>query len=285
MAAMTFKHRINQLRAKFISTRTAVQTLFLFAWLDPLLLRMHHICGTVFHCHSCPLALFACPVGIVANFSALQIFPFMAVGTVLLVGTVFGSLICGWVCPFGFLQDLAGRLSRYKLHLPGWTSHFRYAVLLGAVIFIPYFFGSSHPLFICSFCPVGTLEGAVPSMARQYFTGQTVTWPNVLKITVTVLFLMAIFLYRRPWCRILCPLGAVFGLLNKAGLLVLGIEPSKCTSCKRCKKLCQYGLDPQHQLDSSRCIRCFECAKCPKDALTHNLPFKTGKNEPHLTKA
>ena len=58
-----------------------VQAGFLLAWLDPLLLRMHNVCGPVFHCYSCPLATFACPIGMLANFSALHVIPFAALGT------------------------------------------------------------------------------------------------------------------------------------------------------------------------------------------------------------
>ena len=63
-----------------------VQAGFLLAWLDPFLLRLHGICSPVFHCHSCPWATFACPIGILAQYGALHVFPFLAVGTLLIVG-------------------------------------------------------------------------------------------------------------------------------------------------------------------------------------------------------
>ena len=81
-----------------------VQTGFLLAWLDPLMLRLHTVCSPVFHCYSCPLATFACPIGLLANFSAIHMIPFAVLGTLVVLGTVFGSFVCGWACPFGFLQ-------------------------------------------------------------------------------------------------------------------------------------------------------------------------------------
>ena len=87
--------------AKFARWRGWIQAAFLLAWLNPWLVRIHSVCSPVFHCYSCPLATFACPIGVMANFSALHLVPWIAIGTVLATGALFGSLICGWVCPFG----------------------------------------------------------------------------------------------------------------------------------------------------------------------------------------
>ena len=99
--------------------RIWVQLGFLLAWLEPLPLQWHGLCAPVFHCYSCPLATLSCPIGILANYSALHAIPLLAVGTLLVVGAIFGSLVCGWACPFGLLQDLLGRIPLPKFRLPG----------------------------------------------------------------------------------------------------------------------------------------------------------------------
>jgi len=264
MVAMAKKRKPSTL----IRARPWFQAGFLLVWLDPLMLRLHNVCGGVFHCYSCPLALFACPIGVLANFSALHVFPFIAAGTLILVGALVGSLVCGWACPFGLLQDLIGKIPLPKIQLPAWTSHFRYVVLALLVLGIPFFFGSGHPLFICSVCPAGALEAALPNTAKLAIAGDAVVWPNAIKMTILVLVLVAMLVKWRPWCGLLCPLGAIFGLFSRASLLVLKFDRDKCTECGVCHKACRYGVMPDKLLADSRCIRCLECTKCGALKLT-----------------
>jgi polyferredoxin len=228
------------------------------------MLRVHNVCAPVFHCYSCPLATFACPIGVLANFSAIHVWPLMALGTLFLVGGFVGSLLCGWVCPFGFLQDLVGRIPTPKFNLPSWTGHLRYGVLIGLVLMVPFLWGEGHPLFICRLCPAGALEGAIPNVVTQAIEGSAITWPSVAKIIILALFGIAMFVKWRPWCRLFCPLGAAYGLFNRASLVVLGFHPERCDECGACRKRCKYGVIPEKGASGSvpGCIRCLECARC-----------------------
>jgi len=97
--AMVDKNKAGRFTSKIIGWRMWIQAAFLMVWLDPSGLRMHTMCSPVFHCYACPLATFGCPIGIIAQFGALHVFPFIAVGLLIAVGALFGTLICGWVCP------------------------------------------------------------------------------------------------------------------------------------------------------------------------------------------
>jgi polyferredoxin len=277
MVAMVKKTILSNLSSKLLGWRIWIQSAFLLVWLDPLGLRYHTMCSPVFHCYACPLSTFACPIGVIAQFSVLHIFPFIAVGLLIDVGALVGSLICGWVCPFGFLQDLFAKLPTPKFDPPKFTGYFRYIMLIGTVLAIPYFFGEGHPLFVCRICPAGALEAAVPNMVGQAATGQEIAWPNAIKLSILVLFLIAVFFIRRPWCRILCPLGAIFSLFNLFSAFFLRFNAEKCTDCKRCHKLCEYGIEPEKSPNDLRCIRCLECTSCGPDALNFTSIFKQPK--------
>ena len=274
MVPMVKKNQTGGFASRLLGWRMWVQASFLLVWLDPLGLRMHTMCSPVFHCYACPLATFACPIGVIAQFGALHVFPFIAVGLLIAVGALFGTLICGWVCPFGFLQDLAGKVQTPRFDLPKITRYLRYVVLIGTVLAVPYFFGEGHPLFVCRVCPAGALEAAVPSMIGQAIAGEDIVWPSVVKLTILALFLIAIFFIRRPWCRLLCPLGAIFSLFNRVSAFFLHFDTDKCTHCERCHKLCEYGIEPESSPNDLRCIRCLECTRCSPDALNLGSIFK-----------
>lgn len=273
MVSMVKKKKLQQFAAKLVPHRLWVQVAFLFIWLDPLALRMHTMCSPVFHCYACPLATFACPIGVIAQFSALHMFPFIAVGLLAAVGILLGSLICGWVCPFGLIQDLAAKVPTPRFRIPGWMGYFRYVVLFGAVLLIPYFFGKDHELFFCSICPAGGLEAAVPGMVTAAAQGSPIPWPNAIKMTIIVLFVVFIFFTIRPWCRVLCPLGVIFGFFNRWSVFSMKLDDQACTHCGRCRTLCKYGVQPDRDPNSDNCLRCLECTQCAPGALQAGTAF------------
>lgn len=252
--------------SKLSRYRLAIQTAFLLLWLMPL--RMFNICAPVFHCYACPLAAFACPLGILAQFSALHALPYVALGTLGLIGTLFGGFVCGWACPFGWLQDLAAKISPAKIEIPTWSGYMRYAVLIGLVFAVPWIWGEGHRLFFCRICPVGAVEVAAPAAIQARAAGQPVIWPNTLKIVVTLLVLVSMFVIRRPWCRVLCPLGAIFGLFNRFSMFTVRFDPSRCNKCGLCPETCNYGVDKNVRADDFRCNRCLECARCKACQIT-----------------
>lgn len=248
--------------ARLARLRVWVQSASLMLWLDPLGLRMHTICSPVFHCYSCPLATFACPIGVLANFSALHLIPFVTLGLLAIFGALLGSFICGWTCPFGFLQDLMGKIPTPKFELPTWMGYTRYVVLVGLVLLVPYFFGEDHPLFFCRLCPAGALEAAFPNTASLAIAGADIVWPSAIKVIIFLLILLATFFTWRPWCRLFCPLGAIYGILNKVSFVFLKFHPDQCNDCDLCRDLCRYHGPSERRGSDMRCIRCMECTKC-----------------------
>jgi polyferredoxin len=266
----------NSLSARASRWRGAVQTAFLAVWLTPYL-KLHNVCGPVFHCYACPLSTFACPIGVLANFSALHVVPLLALGTLAAVGAAVGSFVCGWACPFGFLQDLMAKIPTPRFKRPRWTGYTRYAVLAALVVAVPFLYGEAHPLFVCRVCPAGALEGAYVGMAQAAVAGKAVVWPSIAKSVIFVLIVTAMLFTNRPWCGLFCPLGAIYGLFNRVSAVYLKVDSTTCTRCGMCVKKCRYSIIPYEQSRDTRCIRCLECATC--EAITASNAL-SGVREP-----
>ena len=244
--------------------RPWVQSLFLGLWLAPLGSWLHAIPGCVFHCYSCPLSSFACPIGVMANYSALfpavMEVPYLLLGVLLVVGALGGSLVCGWACPFGFLQDLLSKLTSKKILLPGWLGYFRYVVLVGLVILLPAILGMKNIPFddqtisICRLCPAGALEAGVPYSIQSMLAGKG-WYMSGFKTGVLVTFLVSAVFVHRPWCRLFCPLGGLLSLFNRFSLFHLRFKASECTECNLCRSRCPVGVKLDQKANAIDCVR------------------------------
>lgn len=269
-----------------------VQAGFLLVWLAPLGRWAQSLPGCVFHCYSCPLSSFACPVGVAANYAALfpaaLEVPCLLLGVLVLAGAVGGSLLCGWACPFGFLQDLIGKCTRSKIELPGWVGYGRYGVLAGLVILLPLFLGytgvpyDEQTVSICRVCPAGALEAGLPYSIRSVWTGGVwlMSW---YKSVILAGFILAALWVDRPWCRVLCPLGGWLALFNRWSLFHLRFSAPACVECNLCRTRCRYGVNVDQAVNVSGCIRCLECTACgaiqPALALPESAPAE-GSEKP-----
>ena len=231
-----------------------------------------NVCVPGLNCYSCPGALGACPVGSLQNaLSAWKFrFPYYVLGLMVFFGAVFGRLVCGFLCPFGFLQELLFRIpSPRKLRtFRGDASlrYVKYAVLIIMVIILP--MAHKFTPFYCKYlCPSGTLSGmllsAADSRLRGLF-GWIFTW-KALVLTAVVLSSIVIF---RPFCKYLCPLGAFYSLFNRASAVRLAVDSGKCTGCGACARVCDMAVNPAASPNHSECIRCGKCvSRCPHGAL------------------
>jgi ferredoxin-type protein NapH len=248
-----------------------VQTGWLGVWLAPLGQWLHGIPGCVFHCYSCPWSAFGCPVGVAANYAALLPvtfeLPYLLIGLLLLVGAVSGSLVCGWACPFGFLQDLLARVPTRKFALPGWVGYTRFAVLFGLVLALPMILGylgihfEDQAVSICRLCPAGALEAGVPLSVQSLLAGQGWLMSGV-KSAILLGFLGSALFVHRPWCRIFCPLGGLLALFNRFSLFHLRFNPEECVECNLCRSRCSMGVKVDQKVNVAGCVRCLECTTC-----------------------
>ena len=240
------------------------------------------VCVPGLNCYSCPAASGACPIG---SFQAVVgsskfSFSYYITGFLILLGVLLGRFICGFMCPFGWFQELLHKIPTKKLttkKLKGLT-FIKYAVLLITVVLLPALVvndvGMGDPFFCKYLCPQGVLEGAIPHAAVdpgiRDALGSLFSWKLGILIAVVVLSV----LFYRPFCKWLCPLGALYALLNKVSLLGMKVDKHKCVSCGKCAKACKMDVDVTKSPDHTECIRCGMCVRaCPTQAVKYRYGF------------
>lgn len=122
---------------------------------------LRSVCAPGFNCHGCPQASYACPVGVLTFSSAIHAIPFYVIGTVLLIGLILGRLVCGFLCPFGWLQDLLYRIPVPKIRLPRWTRYGKYLALLLLVFLLPALLGFEEKGYVHIQSEIGTSDMSV----------------------------------------------------------------------------------------------------------------------------
>lgn len=205
----------------------------------------------------------------------------ISAGVVAVIAVLLGRSFCGWGCPAGLARSVFKR-DRVKSApapdngggLPGWT---RYAVLGGTLASS---FALGFPVF-CAICPVGLTFGLLFALVRLVETRQPtlelLLIPAVLAVELLVL---------RKWCKSLCPLGVLLGLLgSRSKVLLPFINTEKCLAatqgvdCHACARACPEGIDPRQSAPAviaEDCTRCAECTgACPTGAVS--LPVLAGE--------
>ena len=246
------------------------------------------VCVPGLNCYSCPAASGACPIGAfqaVVGSSKFR-FSYYITGFLILLGVLLGRVICGFLCPFGWFQELLHKIPTKKLSTKKLKplTYLKYVVLLVMVVLLPVLvtnqLGMGDPFFCKYLCPQGVLEGAIPlSLANagiRAALGSLFTWKFIVLLTVIVLSIV----FYRPFCKWLCPLGAFYALLNKVSLFQMQVDQSKCVSCGKCAKVCKMDVDVTKSPNHTECIRCGMCIRaCPTDAVSFRYGFGSGKQK------
>jgi len=232
---------------------------------------------------------------------------------------LLGRFFCGWVCPLGSTLDFTSatvfRGVKKRPGAPdGWKRYKYYllVLLLASSLFTlqPVFLFDPISIIIRSFTvafypafnlaaevglgglygtpvdglsePVyGFLKTHVLSFDQQYFRNAGL----VALIFIVILGLE--YVQRRFWCRNLCPLGALFGLLGRFGLVRRRVDEPDCTSCGRCERGCRMGAIGEDFVTTSQpeCIDCMDCrAVCPERVITFSGPVKPNTVGTDLTR-
>jgi polyferredoxin len=250
-------------------------------------------------------------------FTALQfalynaVFPWLALASFLIVGVLIGKSLCGWICPFGFVQDLVGFIKRKQADFSSRTHdsmvYMKYFVL-GIALFVSVTFSASKLMGMgegyenaigiftkapfTTLSPAETLFGTLPKMIfnfRMALVSKSVTDAMSGISTLPPLFWVQFFIMAfvlvfsafipRGWCRYFCPHGAIMALLNRFSFLGLRRDPVKCAKggCRLCVSACPMRVPildlPWEKFSDPECIYCMKCADaCHEKAIKLKYP-------------
>ncbi|ABK44608.1 4Fe-4S ferredoxin, iron-sulfur binding domain protein [Magnetococcus marinus MC-1] len=209
----------------------------------------------------------------------------LALALLIVVGTLFyGRFFCSWICPLGILNQFMGWLFSFRRGVQAChdnryrpifqLKYFILLVLLVATLFGLLQIGWLDPLalmvrsFTTAVLPAWHhVSGAGPYIKTPLFQGALLIGGLFIGILLANRFLP------RFWCRVLCPLGALLGLLALRAPYRIHRDLDRCTGCNKCQWHCQGACDPQGQLRVSECHLCMNCIEsCPEGALHFGLP-------------
>ena len=199
---------------------------------------------------------------------------------------MLGRFICGFLCPFGWFQDLLHKIPGKKFSTARLKPlrYLKYAVLLVMVVLLPTVLvnelGMGDPIFCKYLCPQGILEGAIPlalvNTGIRSALGALFTW----KAAVLAAVILLSVLFWRPFCKWLCPLGAFYALFNRVSLFQMQVNSHRCVSCGKCANVCPMDVDITQNANHAECIRCGRCIKaCPAEAICYRYGFGNEKTK------
>jgi polyferredoxin/ferredoxin len=198
---------------------------------------------------------------------------------------VVGRFFCGWVCPFGTLHHFVGYLGRRRKRVAEQVRLNRYRkaqqikyyiliVVLGMAAFpsaaATLQIGLLDPIAVVTrsfnffLVPLADSSAQLISVPRRFYEG---SW------LVFAVFLTAVLLnlvIPRFYCRFICPLGALFGVIDRFAIWRIGKKESECINCKLCEQDCEGGCEPAGNIRISECVLCFNCLdSCVHDVISY----------------
>ena len=179
---------------------------------------------------------------------------------------VFGRAFCGNLCPFGFLQELLGKITKKKLRVPAKLDKALRLLKYAALALITLTAWITLKLWISPYDPYTAFA--------HIWSGPELFSENLVGFIILIVVVVLSVFIDRFFCRYLCPAGAVYGLIAK--ISPLKVKHDACVMCGKCSKVCPVGIDVAHMdvVSSPECIACGECVNaCPSKEQPLNFTF------------
>jgi ferredoxin-type protein NapH len=234
------------------------------------------------------------------------VFPWIPLASFFLVAALLGRSLCGWVCPFGFVQDVVGFFKKEHMEISSrthnWMVYIKYVVLLvflivsGSVAAMVAL-GSGESLRSAlgvfavapfnALSPADTLFAVIPNgvlnlvnSVDSFVAGALAIRPLLwVRLVILGAVLVLAAYVPRGWCKYFCPHGAILAFLNRFSFLGLTRDPVKCTKagCSDCVQACPMNVPilelPWEKFTHPECIYCLKCADaCTTKAIKPKMP-------------
>ena len=252
--------------------------------------KLKSVCFPGLNCYSCPGAYTSCPIGSLQSVAAglKHQVSLYVIGFLMLIGTIGGRFVCGWLCPFGFFQELLYKIPAKKLKLPKLLNSLKYFFLIVFVLLLPALFtnevGIGLPYFCKYVCPAGTLEAGIPLTIKNVALRGAIGIMYYWKLALLGVTIILSILISRPFCRVVCPLGAIYSLFNSVSFYKMNVDASKCIKCDICNKNCPVDIKIYENANSPECVRCGKCiGKCPTKAIKSGFNLDKRRREREKT--
>lgn len=209
---------------------------------------------------------------------------------------LFGRFFCGWLCPFGAVHEFLSWISgTRRTRSPGPDRRrlgIKYLIL--AVVIVSALAGTSlagwlDPFALLTRSTAAAVEPAI-SHAISQATRHSGAFRPLDRVSIQPVLLGAIFLFiiglnfwkRRFFCTSLCPLGALYGLVARFGLLRFETT-SECNHCGMCARRCSFSSGAGKNYLKSECDVCLACVEdCPRASILINIGSPVGHSAPAL---
>ena len=193
---------------------------------------------------------------------------------IILIPTLFlGRFFCGWICPLGTLNHFIGWLFAKRGPADAYHPRQRLKYVLLIALLVTAALGSVQVGLLDPLCLLhrSVSTAALPALERP---AQDLLGPPRLHqcawLIGSLLFalLAANAVSPRFFCRVLCPLGALLGVLSRWGWWRIERDPDRCRGCQQCRVHCEGACNPDGDLRRAECLVCFNCIEqCPESAL------------------